>query len=113
MADLLSINPAKRPKASTVLERLRSREPELSAEAGAAALVPVRSRADSGIKDVVPPAAPLLAPRPSLDRLAVSLFVVLKSISFAATLGSHASQVTLAIGLIEVSMCVGRLCGLR
>ena len=108
MADLLSINPAKRPKASTVLERLRSREPELSAEAGAAALVQVRSRADSGatIKDVVP-GATSPTPRPSLDRLAVSLFVVLKSVSFAATLGTHASQVTLAIGLLEVSLCVG------
>lgn len=115
MADLLSISPSRRPKASTVLNRLRSREPELSAEAGAAALVPVRSRADSGatIKDVVPAATVSMAPRPSLDRLAVSLFVVLKSISFAATLGPHASQLTLAVGLIEVSMCVGRLCGLR
>ena len=109
MADLLSIKPSKRPKAATVLERLRSREPELDGESASAALVHVRSRTDSTatVKAVISASpAPADLPRPALDRLAVALVVLLKSIVFAATLGSLASQLVLALGLIEVSLCV-------
>ena len=113
MSDLLSIKASRRPRAAVVLQRLRSREPELDGEAGLAALVPVRSRTDStATLKALTRATPSPEPssRPTLDRLAVSLFVVLKAIAAQSTLGSSASHLVLAIGLFEVSMCVSQRC---